>query len=112
MHEFGIVKEIFDQIEASGRTKRAVIKLGALNGVDPKIFGEMFSSLAQDTTLAGMKVEVITVPLTVKCSKCGFEGKVKDVPHLHTPFVTWPCPRCGEDADIRSGNEQEIVELE
>lgn len=112
MHEFGIVREIFDEIEKSGKTKKAIVKMGALKSVDPEIFREMFSSLVQDSALAEMEVKIITVPLVVKCPECGFEGEIKDIPHLHTPFVTWPCPKCGSEARILSGNEQEIVELE
>ncbi|MCD6414484.1 MAG: hydrogenase maturation nickel metallochaperone HypA [Candidatus Diapherotrites archaeon] len=112
MHEFGIVSKIFDEIQATGKTKRAVVRLGALKSVDPAVFKEMFASIARGTPLEDMKVEIETVPLIIKCPKCGFKGEIQDIPHLHTVFLSWPCPKCGAEADILSGNEQEIVEVE
>lgn len=112
MHEFGIVRDIHGEIEKSGKKKKAVVRIGALKSVDPGVFEEMFLSLTQDTALEGMDVQVITVPLVINCPSCGFQGEINDVPHLHAPFVTWPCPKCGNDANIITGNEQEIVCLE
>lgn len=112
MHEFGIVSRIFDKIRATRKTKRVVVRLGALKSVDPETFKEMFSSIAQGTPLENMEVKIEIVPLIVKCPNCGFKGEIRDIPHLHTVFLSWPCPKCGAEAEILSGNEEEIVELE
>ncbi|MCD4740126.1 hydrogenase maturation nickel metallochaperone HypA [archaeon] len=112
MHEFGLVKEVHDRIVKSGKKDKAKVVIGALKSVDPDTFEEMFFSLAQDTDLANMKINIELVPLVIKCSKCGFEGKIKDVPHLHSAFISWPCPKCGSDSEILSGNELEVKELE
>lgn len=107
MHEFGIVRHIFEEIQSTGKTRKAVVHIGALKSVKPEIFHQMFGQLAEGTELQDMEIKVITVPLVIEC-ECGFHGEIRDVPHLHSVFVTWPCPECGKDAEIISGNEEEI----
>jgi Zn finger protein HypA/HybF involved in hydrogenase expression len=113
MHEVGLVRRIHEQILKSGKTRKATVVLGALKSVDEKSFKTIFSELAERDSLKEMQIKVKVIPLKVKCSNCGFQGIVEDVPHLHvSTFEDWPCPKCGEPAKILSGTEERVEDLE
>lgn len=112
MHEFGVVSEMFERVRKTGKKRKVVIVLGALKGVEPGTFKEMWRELAEGTPLELMEVELRVNPLEVRCHECGFEGRIVDVPHMHSVFTSWPCPQCGGQAEIVTGNEQEIEYLE
>ncbi len=106
MHEFGSVQEAVRKTRAIQPLPGKVrIRLGKMRG-SAKGFEDMFREHTRDTELAGMGLEVESVPVVVKCS-CGLEGPVKIMEHVH-----WVrCPVCGEIADVQQGNELEVEAL-
>jgi hydrogenase nickel incorporation protein HypA/HybF len=60
----------------------------------------------EGTPLAGSKLVVNTVPVTVHCESCGQDGALASLQHFH-------CPHCDAPAmDVRSGRELEIESIE
>jgi len=103
MHEFGSVQEAIKRLRVMSPTPASVqIHLGKMRG-SAKGFLEMFREHARETELSGIKIEVVSIPVEIKC-KCGLEGPVRIMDHVH--FVR--CPVCGEVADVLKGNELDI----
>lgn len=82
------------------------VRLGKMRG-SARAFEEMFREHTRDTSLASIGLEIEQVPVEVKCS-CGFNGNVRVMGHIH--FVR--CPLCNDIADVKTGNELEVVVLE
>ena len=103
MHEFGSVQEAIRKLRTVNPPPKSVrISLGKMRG-SAKGFLEMFLEHTRETELDGIKVEMVSIPVEIKC-KCGLEGPVRIIPHVH--FVR--CPMCGEVADVVKGNELDI----
>lgn len=104
MHEQQSVQFVIEQLKRTG-AKKAKLKLGLMRG-NPKTFLEMFSFQVRGTELEDVKLEIEPIGVEIKCPKCGFEGTVAIVEHVH--FVR--CPKCNEIADVVYGNELELIE--
>lgn len=104
MHEFGSVQKAIQDIRNMKPVpKKVKIVLGKMRG-NAKNFEEMFREYTGDTELQGIELEIVQVPVKVKC-ECGLEGLVRVTEHIH--FVR--CPKCGQIADVIQGNELEIT---
>lgn len=104
MHEFGSVQKVIQDIRNMKPVpKKVKIVLGKMRG-SAKGFEEMFREYTRDTELQGIELEIVQVPVKVKC-ECGLEGLVRVTEHIH--FVR--CPKCGQVADVIQGNELEIT---
>ncbi|MBU2520158.1 MAG: hydrogenase maturation nickel metallochaperone HypA [Nanoarchaeota archaeon] len=104
MHEQKSVQFVVEQLEQSG-AKKAKLKLG-LMVANPKTFKEIYDLQVRGTSLENVKLEIESIPIEVKCPKCGFEGTVAIIEHVH--FIK--CPQCNEIADIIHGDELELIE--
>ena len=93
MHELSIVASLFDIMEEKARehgaSKIAMVKLrvGKLAGVVPEFLQTAFDSYKRDTIAAEAVLEIVSVPLRVKCRKCRAVSEKDD-------FV-FICPSCG-----------------
>lgn len=97
MHELSIAKSMLDIAEEElarhncTRLTMLRVHVGRLSGVvvESLVFG--FEILLKGTPHEGAKLDVVTVPLTLRCGSCGaqFEGGT-EVGELT------PCPQCGE----------------
>ena len=110
MHELAIAQAIVEaaeqELEAGQRVLRLRLQLGPLAGVveDALRFG--FDLATQDTPLAGCRLEVETVPVTLYCHPC---ARLYEPPQLFRLI----CPECGQaSSDLRSGRELLIVAME
>ena len=99
MHNLDKIMGIYEKIKGC---KSAELEIGEL--WDPDEFREMLGTLMPES-----EITVTEVPLRVKC-KCGFEGHALFPPHSLTTRVL--CPKCGEEAEIISGNELGIKNCE
>jgi len=81
------------------------LRLGALSGIvrDALLFS--FELAAKDTRVAGARLEIDDVPLTVLCPQCGEERELPGFP-LVCPVCDTPTP------EVVGGRDLELTALE
>ena len=111
MHEFGIAKNIFDAIyeEVKKREISRVLSIrlevGKLTAIVPSALEFCFETITEGTLLEGAKLDIIDIPLKMKCKKCSHIFEVKD--------YSYNCPLCeNSDCEMISGDELLIKNLE
>ncbi len=112
MHELSIALNLVEIAEDAARNAGAErveavhLRLGAMAGVvkDSLLFA--YDIAAQNTLLAGSRLEIEDVPVVVYCANCGRESALPSI-------QLFQCPHCGAfTSDIRQGTELEIISLE
>ena len=112
MHELSIALSLVDiacdEMSRLGsvRVDAVHVRLGALSGVvrDALLFS--FEAAAEGTTLAGARLKIEDVPVTVWCRVCAAERALASVARRR-------CPICSTVArDVLQGEELELVGLE
>ena len=110
MHEFGYAEALRDVVErrAAGRpVLRIRVQAGVLHRLDQESLGQAFGMVAADGVAAGATIELVTVPLAVRCRACQAQAESQDPLPL--------CLSCGSaDLDVSGGDEfvLESIELE
>jgi hydrogenase nickel incorporation protein HypA/HybF len=101
VHEYGLCEGIVDAVRkrASGRPVAWVrIRAGARQGVDPESMNQAFHHVAAGTEAADAVVDLVPVPLHLRCEACGAEARTHDVLAV--------CPQCGSgDVSLAGGDE-------
>ena len=96
MHEFSICQALVDAITAEMdkvdaprplRLVKARVVVGALRQIVPDILQTAYEVITRDTPAEGSTLEIVTVPVTVKCEKCGWTGEIED--------ILFQCGNCG-----------------
>ena len=87
------------------RVEALHLRLGALSGVVREALLFSFDVAAQGTPLAGARLEITDVPLTVLCPTCAAERELPGFP-LVCPTCDTPTPQ------IVSGRDLELTALE
>lgn len=115
MHELSLAEGMLDiasqELAKHGctRLKLLRVEVGALSGVVPEALEFGFSSLVRDTPNADAVLEIVRVPLKLRCLMCGevFESRAR-------PGELSACPKCGEDIghEVLQGKEMRVVWLE
>lgn len=111
MHELsiamGIVDAAMDEARQRGVQVSAVhLRLGALAGVVKDALMFSYEVACQDTPLAGSRLIVEDVPVTVFCPRCQDTRVLQSV-------QSFLCPQCSTPTmDIRQGKELEVFALE
>ncbi|MGZ4665476.1 MAG: hydrogenase maturation nickel metallochaperone HypA [Frankiaceae bacterium] len=110
MHEFGYAEALRDVVErrAAGRpVLRVRVQAGVLHRLDQESLAQAFEMVAADGVAAGAEVDLVTVPLMVRCRACEARAQSQDPLPL--------CPSCGSaDLDVSGGDVfvLESIELE
>ena len=111
MHELGIAENIIDivrQSVAAGRASavRSVrLRVGPFAGIVPDSLKFCFAAITGDTDMAKAELLIEQTPLAASCRDCGNKSEVEN-------FI-FRCTACGgENLEIVSGKELEIVEIE
>lgn len=111
MHELsiamGIVEAASDEAQRRGVQVSAVhLRLGALSGVVKDALLFSYEMACQDTPLAGSRLIVEELPVTIFCPECKQTRALASV-------QSFTCPECGAPTmDIRQGKELEVFALE
>jgi len=112
MHELSIVESIVDTVTESlaaypgARVIEVRLRVGALSAVVEDSLQFCWGIANADTPLAGSRLVVQTVPVTVHCSACGAEEPLQSLQNFR-------CAKCGAPAsDVRQGRELEIEAIE
>jgi hydrogenase nickel incorporation protein HypA/HybF len=112
MHELSIALSIIESVEeevvhrGGARVTAVHLKLGPLSGVVKDALLFSYDLVCEGTSLAGSKLEIQEIPVMLLCPVCRKEQPAESLQELY-------CGVCGTpSADIRAGDELEIVALE
>lgn len=112
MHELSIVASIVDSVTESlrmypdARVVEVRLRVGELAAVIEDSLQFCYGIATEDTPLAGSRLVVHTIPVTVYCAACGAEEALESL-------QSFRCPKCGAPAnDVRHGRELEIDSIE
>ena len=103
-----IVSDAVKDADVKAVTK-VVLAIGDMRDVVEAYVPSLFERLTRGTIAQGAGVEIIHVPMTARCRKCGFVMPI-DV----NDEKSWTCPRCGTYKDFRiiTGNEFMVKSIE
>lgn len=112
MHELSIASSVVDGVTESlqkypgARVLEVRLRVGALAAVVEDSLQFCWGIATEGTPLAGARLVVKAVPVTVHCAACGADGELKSL-------QSFCCSQCGEPAsDVRGGREMEIESVE
>jgi hydrogenase nickel incorporation protein HypA/HybF len=95
VHELGLCEGVLQAVErraAGRRVTRVRVRVGAQHRVVPSAL------VAQGTVADGAAVDLVTVPVRIRCLDCGHEGEATD--------ALAACPACGGlDLETEGGDE-------
>jgi hydrogenase nickel incorporation protein HypA/HybF len=110
MHELSLAQRMVEVMVSTaaenggGKVTGARVIIGELTGVDPETLRFAFDVARRDTLAADCVLEVIRVPLQLKCRSCGREwaGELLE-----------PCPGCATTGhEVRGGRELRLESIE
>jgi hydrogenase nickel incorporation protein HypA/HybF len=103
MHEFGLCEGVLDAVRAraGGRPVAAVrVRFGVRHAVDQESLSLAFQNVAAGTEAADA-AELVTVPASIGCRSCGFDGETTDLLAV--------CPSCASsDVRLTGGDEMTL----
>jgi hydrogenase nickel incorporation protein HypA/HybF len=101
VHEFGVAAGVLDAVEAraAGRPVSALrLHVGALQRLDRAVFDGAFAMLADGGVAAGAAIDVVEVPVRLRCLGCGATTTADE--------VVVDCEHCGtHDLELLSGDD-------
>lgn len=114
MHELAIAQSLVaiikDEMEKHGLTKlyRVRVAHGRLAALVPEALSFAFEACTLNTPMEGVELDLIELPVVLKCSQCGTEFS----PEQSDLFM--PCPECGEGLghQVLKGKELYLENME
>ena len=112
MHELSIAVSLVEAAcekaaELGGvRVETLNVRLGALSGVVREALEFSFDLAAEGTAIAGARLVIEEVPVTVRCPRCAVERQLASIQHFHCPVCGTPTP------EVVAGRELELASLE
>ncbi|HVD77240.1 MAG TPA: hydrogenase maturation nickel metallochaperone HypA [Vicinamibacteria bacterium] len=88
------------------RVEALRLRLGPLAGVVREALVFSFDLAAEGTAIAGARLDIEDVPLTVLCPRCAEERRLPSAQHLRCPVCDEPTPK------VVRGRELELAALE
>lgn len=110
MHELSIAQEILNIVssnlpDGNTKVKSVRVKVGKLSGVLSDSLKFCFESIVYQTEFDGAVLEIIDVPIKIKCNECETESIIND------PIFC--CPKCNSfNVQLLEGKELQITEIE
>ena len=93
MHEFGIAEEIvksalaeLEKLGKSAKLKRVQVVIGKLQEVIPENLALAYETLSKGTRAESSELNIIDVPIVVKCAECGSDSPVSG--------ISFTCSKC------------------
>jgi hydrogenase nickel incorporation protein HypA/HybF len=109
VHELSICASIAEiaQRRAAGRPVSVInVRVGQLRQVVPDTLVYCWNLVCEETSLAGSRVVVESVPARISCRSCGRMTEMGDLP-------LFACGACGSvDVEVVAGEELLITSLE
>jgi hydrogenase nickel incorporation protein HypA/HybF len=101
VHELGLCQGILEAVErraAGRRVTRVRVRVGAQHRVVESALDQSFALVSQGTVADGAVVDLVVVPVRVRCQDCGRDTDATD--------ALAACPACGGlDLDTEGGDE-------
>jgi hydrogenase nickel incorporation protein HypA/HybF len=88
------------------RVEALHVRLGALSGVVREALEFSFDLVAEGTAIAGARLAIEEVPVTVFCPSCGEERRLASIQHFRCPVCDTLTP------EVVGGRELELKALE
>jgi hydrogenase nickel incorporation protein HypA/HybF len=107
VHELAITEGVVDTVIARLGARRVVrvrLRVGRLSAVVPDALRFCFDECARGTTLEGAALEIVEVPIRIRCRSCRREVELDGALPL--------CPCGSADVDVLGGAELLIHEVE
>jgi len=113
VHELSLVASVFDILEekarehGAARVTKVVLKVGVMSGVVPDLLESAFDSYKKGTLAEEARLEIVIVPVKLRCPDCGGETARED--------TDFSCAACGSRrVEIVAGRDLtvETIELE
>ena len=112
MHELSIARSLVEvaadaaRDAGAGRVTAVRVRVGELAGVAADALAFSYEVAARGTPLAGSRLVVEPVPVTVRCPACRADVELPDPCRL-------ACPACGTPtAEVVRGRELEVESIE
>lgn len=111
MHELSLIASVFDVLEEKAREHGAsrvtavMLRVGVMSGAVPDLLQSAFDIYRQGTLAERARLEIIVVPLRLRCPDCGGEAARED--------GDFSCAACGSRrVEIVEGRELIIERIE
>jgi hydrogenase nickel incorporation protein HypA/HybF len=108
VHEYGLCESVLDVVKdraAGRRVQRVKVRVGALHRVAEPAFEEAFSAVSTGTIAEDASVDVVLVPIRMRCRACGVESETDDMYAV--------CSGCGSaDVDTEGGDDLMLESIE
>jgi hydrogenase nickel incorporation protein HypA/HybF len=111
VHELSLVASVFDVLEEKAREHgatrvvRVVLKVGVMAGVVPDLLESAFDIYKKGTLADGARLEIVAVPVRIRCPDCGGEAVRED--------ADFSCAACGSRrVEIVEGRELVVERIE
>lgn len=111
MHELSLIASVLDLLEEKAkehgatRVTKVVLKVGVLSGVVPDLLESAFETYKKQTLAEGARLDVVPVPLKLRCPDCGGEAVRED--------ADFSCQACGSRrVEIVEGRELVVERIE
>jgi len=82
------------------------LKVGDLAGVVPECLEFCFPEATRDTVLAGSRLEILRVPVRLRCNRCNRESSPAELADLTCSFCQF------QQTEIIAGRELSILDLD
>ncbi len=111
MHELSVCQSMLRQVSEIARqhdarhVSRVQLGIGVLSGVEPDLLKRAFPLVSAGTIAEGAQLSIKTLPVCVRCKRCGTESEVKA-----NKLICWAC---GDwHTQLISGNEMLLDSIE
>lgn len=111
MHELSLVASVFDILEekacehGASRVTAVVLRVGRMSGVVPELIESAFDIYKKGTLAEGARLEIVIVPVKVRCPDCGGTNVRED--------ADFSCDACGSRrVEIVEGRELVVERIE
>jgi hydrogenase nickel incorporation protein HypA/HybF len=111
VHELSLVASVFEVLEGQAREHRAtrvtavVLKVGVMAGAVPDLLESAFESYKKGTLAESARLEIVVVPVRLRCPDCGGEAVRED--------TDFSCAGCGSRrVEIVEGRDLVVERIE
>jgi hydrogenase nickel incorporation protein HypA/HybF len=111
VHELSLIASVFDILEEKAREHGAsrvtavVLQVGRMSGVVPDLLESAFDSYKKGTLAEGARLEIVIVPVKLRCPDCGGASVRED--------ADFSCAACGSRrVEIVEGREIVVEKIE
>ncbi len=117
MHELSMadamVKTVLDVAEKNDAIEvlEVTIEVGKLTMLNPEQLKFLLDVLVEDTLLADAEINIVELPVELKCNLCDYTGSA-DMDDSDHYLVIVKCPECGEkNVEITAGRECNVKNI-